>query len=276
MRRDVITKVNGFQTMDGAGVRISRVLGLNTTRDFDPFLLLDSYDSTNPAEYQAGFPGTPCRGMELITYVKKGTMRHRDNLGNDTTIESDEVQWMTACSGILHTEAFLPADHLVGVQIWLNVMNDEKMDDPDYHIIRNSDIEEISFEGGNIRLLAGCYEDREGYKGKHQPFDMYDVSIDSGASVSIPVPDFASVMIFSFSGEIRVGGTPVEARSAAKLSQGDVIEIAADSDADFLVLSSVETGERVVWGNTVIMTSERDVETAYKELEKGTFFKKQK
>lgn len=262
--------------MDGAGVRLSRVLGLNTTKDFDPFLLLDSYDSTDPAEYQAGFPGVPARGMELITYVKNGTMRHRDNLGNDTTVESGEVQWMTACSGILHTEAFLPVEHLVGVQIWLNVMNDEKMDDADYHIIKNDDIEEIALEGGSLRLLAGRYEDHNGYMGKHQPLDMYDISIKAGASVSIPTPDYASVMVFSMSGNVKIGGTPVDERSAVKLSQGDSIEISADTDSDILVLSSVETGERVVWGNTVIMTSERDIETAYRELEKGTFFKTKK
>jgi redox-sensitive bicupin YhaK (pirin superfamily) len=262
--------------MDGAGVKISRVLGLNTTRDFDPFLLLDSYDSTNPAEYQAGFPGVPCRGMELITYVKSGTMRHRDSLGNDTTVESGEVQWMTACSGIMHTEAFQPVDHLVGVQIWLNVMDKEKMDEPGYHIIKNDDIEEIELDGGSLRLLAGRFGDHEGFKGQHQPLDMYDISMKAGASVSIPTPEYASVMIFSMSGNIKAGGTPVEERSAAKLSQGDSIEISADGDASVLVLSSVETGERVVWGNTVIMTNERDVETAYQELEKGTFFKTRK
>lgn len=104
MKRTVKTTVKGFQTIDGAGVKLVRVLGNQTIKVFDPILMLDSFDSVNPADYTAGFPMHPHRGIETISYVSRGKMVHKDSLGNEEAVTDGEVQWMNSGSGILHEE----------------------------------------------------------------------------------------------------------------------------------------------------------------------------
>lgn len=136
MQRQVKNKIKGFRTVDGAGVSLFRVLGNQTIEEFDPILMLDSFDSTNPADYVAGFPMHPHRGIETITYLYKGRMRHKDTLGNEDEIGDGEIQWMNAGSGILHEEELPPADRMLGVQLWLNLPAKEKMSKPTYHSIK--------------------------------------------------------------------------------------------------------------------------------------------
>ena len=112
MKRTVKTRVKGFRTTDGAGVSLVRVLGHQTTSEFDPILMLDSFDSTNPDDYTAGFPMHPHRGIETISYLSRGNMVHRDTLGNEEAISDGEVQWMNAGSGILHEEKVPAAERI--------------------------------------------------------------------------------------------------------------------------------------------------------------------
>ena len=133
MKRMVKDKVKGFRTKDGAGVNLVRVLGNNTVKSYDPILMLDSFDSTNPEEYTAGFPMHPHRGIETISLIVNGNMIHRDSLGNEDKITDGEVQWMTAGSGILHEEELPASDKLLGVQLWLNMPSKYKMAPPEYN-----------------------------------------------------------------------------------------------------------------------------------------------
>ena len=127
MERTVRATVQGQRTVDGAGVHLVRVLGNGTTTEYDPILMLDSFDSYDPDDYIAGFPMHPHRGIETISYVYKGAMRHRDSLGFDDTVRDGEVQWMTAGSGILHEELLPPTERMLGVQLWLNLPKKDKM-----------------------------------------------------------------------------------------------------------------------------------------------------
>jgi redox-sensitive bicupin YhaK (pirin superfamily) len=130
--------VRGRRTTDGAGVKLVRVLGNETAVAFDPFLMLDSFDSENPKDYIAGFPLHPHRGIETITYLISGEMDHRDSLGNSGKIRGGEAQWMTAGSGIMHEEMPRPSDRMLGVQIWLNLQKSEKMTAPAYFDIKDN------------------------------------------------------------------------------------------------------------------------------------------
>lgn len=147
MNRKIETKVKGFRTKDGAGVSLVRVLGHDNVKDFDPILMLDSFDSLNPEDYTAGFPIHPHRGIETISNLAEGRMLHRDSLGNEDMIESGEVQWMTAGSGILHEEQFPASERMLGVQLWLNLPKKDKMTGPEYKSINKADIKEIEIEG---------------------------------------------------------------------------------------------------------------------------------
>ena len=276
MERKIQKKIRGYRTRDGAGVNLVRVLGPATVKDFDPFLMLDSFDSTNPEDYIAGFPLHPHRGIETISYVFRGKMTHRDSLGNEDTVTDGEVQWMTAGSGIMHEEKLPASDRLLGVQLWLNMRASEKMANPGYKKIQKTDIEEIPIEGGMIRLLAGTYENKEGFKNRHLPLDYYDIHLEKNASLSLKTEQKKSVMCFTLLGDAYIAGELVAEKTAVKLSEGDILEIkAAETHAQILFMSSDFLGESIAWGGPIVMNTREELNKAFEDLEKGTFLQKE-
>ena len=169
MERKVRHQVKGYRTQDGAGVNLVRVLANRTVDEYDPILMLDSFDSTNPDDYTAGFPLHPHRGIETISYIYHGKMVHKDSLGNEDAISDGEVQWMTAGSGILHEERLPASERMLGVQLWLNLPAKDKMTHPAYRSIKKHEIDEITFESGKIRLLAGNMKEEKGLKAAIYP-----------------------------------------------------------------------------------------------------------
>jgi len=274
MGRKVIEQVQGYRTQDGAGVSLVRVLGLRTVKEYDPILMLDSFDSENPSDYTAGFPLHPHRGIETISYVYKGKMTHKDSLGNEDTIGDGEVQWMTAGSGILHEEKLPAADRLLGVQLWLNLPANQKMVSPGYRSIKNSEIKEIPLEQGKLRLLAGRYGEEEGYLSKYLPLDYYDIHLDAGASVTVEIDPERSIMVFTLVKDVYVGGELIKEKTAAKLSPGNQVIIrAADEDAQVLFISSSKLEEPVSWGGPIVMNTKEELAKAFEDLDNGTFLK---
>jgi redox-sensitive bicupin YhaK (pirin superfamily) len=275
MERKIKNMATGFRTRDGAGVDLVRVLGHDTVEEFDPILMLDSFDSTDPDQYTAGFPMHPHRGIETITYVYRGQITHRDSLGNEDTIAQGEVQWMTAGSGILHEEKLPASERLLGVQLWLNMPAKNKMSAPAYNSIKNSQIQEIMLDNGNLRLLAGEYEDTKGYASKYLPLDFYDLHLDPNASAVINTDRERSVMIFTLSGNAYIGGELVREKTAVKLTPGDYVEImATDKNAQVLFVSSTFLNEPVAWGGPIVMNTKEELSKAFEELKNGTFLQK--
>ncbi len=275
MERKIRSQVTGFRTKDGAGVNLVRVLGHETVEDYDPILMLDSFDSTNPDEYTAGFPMHPHRGIETISYVYRGQMTHKDSLGNEDTIGDGEVQWMTAGSGIMHEEKLPASERLLGVQLWLNLSAKDKMVPPAYRSIKNSEIEEIDLENGKLRLLAGKYKDKEGYISKYQPLDYYDVHLNPNTSIVIETEENRSVMIFTLLGDAYISGVLVKEKTAVNLTAGDHVEIkAADNKSQVLFISSKILGEPVHWGGPIVMHTREELNKAFDDLRKGTFLQK--
>ncbi len=272
--RTIKSKVKGFRTKDGAGVSLVRVLGNQTVKDFDPILMLDSFDSTNPDDYTAGFPMHPHRGIETISYVYKGKMVHRDTLGNQEAISDGEVQWMNSGSGIEHEELVPASDRLLGVQLWLNLPQNEKMSHPSYHSIHNCDIEEIKFDGGMVRLLAGEYEGYKGYQGKHLPLDYYNIHLEEGSSITIDTPEDDSVMIFTLIGDVYVGDDFIEEKTAAKLTNGNSLKIKnSDKPAQVLFMKSKSLKEPISWAGPIVMNTSEEIDEAFSDLRRGTFIK---
>ena len=145
--RCVTRQVAGNPAVDGAGVHLVRVLGPQTIKDFDPFLMLDAFDSQNPADYIAGFPMHPHRGIETVTYLAEGEIEHKDSLGNKGSIVGGGCQWMTAGGGILHQEMPQPVPRMLGLQLWVNLARKDKMVDPKYRDIRPGMIPAIEEDG---------------------------------------------------------------------------------------------------------------------------------
>lgn len=274
MTRRVKTKVKGFNTRDGAGVNLVRVLGRDTAKEFDPILMLDSFDSTNPEDYRAGFPMHPHRGIETISYLSRGNMVHRDSLGNEEAITDGEVQWMNSGSGIMHEEMIPDSERLLGVQMWLNLPSNEKMSKPSYNSIKVSDIEEIEIDGGKLRLLAGSYNDHQGYKGDHLPLNYYDIHLEPNAEFTIDTKEDDSVMVFTLLGDINIGDEFIEEKTAVKLTDGDSLTIKnGDKKSQVLYINSRALNEPISWGGPIVMNTPREMQMAYLELRNGTFIK---
>lgn len=272
MERKIDKQMTGFRTKDGAGVSLVRVLGHNTIEDYDPILMFDSFDSIDPEDYTAGFPMHPHRGIETISYIYRGQMTHKDSLGNEDTIKDGEVQWMTAGSGILHEEKLPASQRMLGVQLWLNLPAKDKMVAPAYQSIKNAEIQEIELEDGMLRLLAGKYKDKEGFKSKYLPLDYYDIHLNPNASVVIDTDMDRSILVFTLSGQAYVGGELVKEKTAVKLTQGDYVEIkAGDEKSQVLFVSSEKLEEPVSWGGPIVMNTREELRQAFEDLDNNTF-----
>lgn len=127
MLRKVEKQVQGYRTQDGAGVQLVRVLGNETVDAYDPFLMLDAFDSTDPNDYIKGFPMHPHRGIETFTFFSKGCILHEDHLDTKASIHDGEAQWLTAGSGAFHSEMPQPSERLLGLQLWLNLPAKDKL-----------------------------------------------------------------------------------------------------------------------------------------------------
>ena len=178
MDRKIKKIVKGQHTVDGAGVHLVRVLGYRDTKEFDPFLMLDSFDSKNPNDYNKGFPFHPHRGIETITYLIEGSMEHEDSLGNKGTIHPGESQWMTAGSGIMHQEMPIASDRMLGVQIWLNLPQKDKMVKPEYFEIKQDMMGKINIPEGSVQVISGSYKGINGVAPHYHNATLYDIIIN--------------------------------------------------------------------------------------------------
>ncbi|MBG0771265.1 MAG: pirin family protein [Anaerolineaceae bacterium] len=274
MERKIQERITGYRTQDGAGVSLVRVLGNQTALTFDPILLLDSFDSTNPAEYIAGFPLHPHRGIETISLIVRGNMVHKDSLGNSDAISDGEVQWMTAGSGILHEERLPASERMLGVQLWLNMPKKDKMAPPAYRSIHADEIESIQIEGGTLRLISGEYLGHQGHLGKYHPLDYYDIRLEPNQKWVVDTDHDKSVMVFTLLGDAKIAGEVVREKTAVKLTPGDSLEVESlDNEIILLFISSAKLDEPIAWGGPIVMNTREELETAFRELRSGTFLK---
>lgn len=274
MNRKVEITRTGRRTVDGAGVNLVRVLGNDTAEEFDPILMLDSFDSMDPSEYIVGFPLHPHRGIETISYLSKGKMKHKDSIGNEDTITDGEVQWMNSGSGITHAEELPATDRMLGVQLWLNLPRVEKFSSPYYYRVSKSDIEEIPFDGGFVRLLAGSYDNHKGFSGEHLPLDYYDIHLAPNATFTIDTKQDSSIMLFTLIGEINIEGEKIFEKTAVKLGEGDKLVINnRDRDSQVLFISSKKLGEPIAWAGPIVMNTKEELKEAFDDLDRGTFIK---
>jgi redox-sensitive bicupin YhaK (pirin superfamily) len=174
--------VRGQNATDGAGVHLRRVLGLRTVKDFDPFLMLDGFDSVDPKDYIKGFPWHPHRGIETVTYLLKGEIEHGDSLGNSGVIRDLGCQWMTAGSGIIHQEMPKASERMLGCQLWVNLPKKDKMTMPAYRDIRQKDVASVQEENATVRVLSGSYKNKHGVvKGEYVKVQYLDVDLKPGS-----------------------------------------------------------------------------------------------
>lgn len=276
--RHIVKTVTGTAAVDGAGVHLVRVIGPNDTREFDPFLMLDAFDSTDPTDYVKGFPWHPHRGIETVTWLAAGSIEHGDSLGNNGLIGDGCCQWMTAGSGIIHQEMPKASPRMLGLQLWVNLPASAKMTEPKYRDLSAEKIPEVRENGARVRIIAGDYRGTNGAtKGDYVDAMMLEIELDEGGTCDIPVAGTHTAFVYVLEGSLSVGpdNEPAERRRAALLSAGDAVRLLAPAKggARCVLFSGAPLGEPIAWGGPIVMNTEEELAEAFRELDEGSFIK---
>jgi redox-sensitive bicupin YhaK (pirin superfamily) len=273
--REVARKVRGMPTSDGAGVRMTRVIGTPTLDSFDPFLLLDEFRSDNPSDYLAGFPDHPHRGFETVTYMLAGRMRHGDNQGNQGLLGPGSVQWMTAGRGIVHSEFPEQQEGLMwGFQLWVNLPRTEKMTAPRYQDIQADRIPEVELgPGARARVLVGSVNGVAGPVTDVATEPVYfDLHLDAGASYVAELPDGHNVFAYVYQGEAKVGasGTSIARGEMALTSQGTSLPVTAGAEgARLIVVGGRPLKEPIARYGPFVMNTAEEIRQAFADYQAG-------
>ena len=241
--RSVVKIIAGQPTSDGAGVRLTRMIGTPALAELDPFLLLDEFKSDRADDYLAGFPDHPHRGFETVTYMLAGAMEHRDHAGNRGELVAGSVQWMTAGRGIVHSEMPRQRDGLMwGFQLWVNLPARDKMIAPRYQDIAPERIPEATLaEGVTARVIAG---EVGGVRGPIEGIatePLYlDVHLSPDAAVELPLTLGHNAFAYVYEGRATLGpassAREVGAGQLAVLSDGDALRATTGPAAARLLL----------------------------------------
>ena len=276
--REIIKTVKGISTIDGAGVNLVRVIGYRDVKDFDPFLMLDAFDSFNPADYIKGFPWHPHRGIETVTYLIKGRMDHEDSLGNKGSIMEGDCQWMTAGSGILHQEMPIASDRMLGAQLWINLPKKDKMTEPTYRDIKAENIPLVrDKENGEVRIIAGSFNGINGaMQADYVKVTYLDINVFPNKMMTIPTITTENVFSYLVDGDAVFGEkqTNVSSHTGILFNQGEQITIKAGNNGlRMFLLSGKALNEPIAWGGPIVMNTREELDNAFDELNNGTFIK---
>lgn len=269
------------ETIEGAGVHLRRAFGYYEVPRLDPFLMLDDFRSQNPAEFIAGFPWHPHRGIETVTYMLDGFVQHEDSMGNKGVIRSGDVQWMTAGNGIIHQEMpkHLDDGKMGGFQLWVNLPASHKMMDPRYQEVQRATIPETEpSKGVRVRVVAG---EVNGVRGPVKEIvvdpQYLDVQIQPGATFAHPVKRGHRAFAYVLEGRGRFDadrGEVVDSENLVLFRDGDSVRVEAmDRPLRFLLISGKPLHEPVAWWGPIVMNNRRELEVAIEEFQEGTFVK---
>ena len=275
-QRRVKQIVRGHATSDGAGVKLTRVIGSAELPDLDPFLMLDEFGSDKPGDYLAGFPEHPHRGFETVTYMLAGRMRHHDNQGNTGLLGPGSVQWMTAGRGILHSE--MPEQEhglMQGFQLWVNLPARDKMCAPRYQDIPADAVPLITpAPGVQVRVLAGALGDIEGPVRAVATAPVYlDITLQPSTQFSVPLPREHAAFAYVFEGETAIGdATAVQRGQLAVLDSGDSVTLTAGkSGARMILVAGQPLREPVAKYGPFVMNTQREIVQAVEDFRAGKF-----
>lgn len=278
MVRNIRKIVTGSTQYDGAGVKLVRVIGHSTVEDFDPFLMLDAFDSTDPEDYIRGFPWHPHRGIETVTYLIQGDIEHGDSIGNKGSILNGCCQWMTAGSGIMHQEMPKPADRMLGVQLWLNLPKKDKMTIPQYRDIKEDMVPKITDGNATVAVVSGSYNGVPGpVQGDYVKMQFLDVELQPNAEWQLPTNPENNLFIYIVEGEAWFGDDNDDSqpgKRAVLFTEGDTFSAkASQKGVRFLLFAGTSLHEPISWGGPIVMNTRQELELAFQEIKEGTFIK---
>ncbi|MDH4227088.1 MAG: pirin family protein [Deltaproteobacteria bacterium] len=271
----VLRLAKGVHVVDGAGVKINRIIGTNALSHIDPFVLLDEIRSSKPDDYVAGFPTHPHRGIETITYMIHGSFRHKDSRGGGGLLTDGCVQWMTAGKGILHSE--MPEEtkgELWGYQLWLNLAAKDKMTEPGYQHISPDMIPAVEKDGVVVKVISGKYGNATGPAKNILSADYFDVSLDKNAAMEIKIRKGMSCFIYVHTGEVLVRSGKeediVSEKTLAELPAGFDVEFTSNGKkAGFLYFAASPNNEPIARGGPFVMNTRDEIRQAFEDYESG-------
>src|SRR5258708_6159471 len=297
--RPIKRLIKSKPTLEGAGVHLRRAFGFGNTSEFDPFLLLDDFRNERPADYLAGFPWHPHRGIETITYVLAGEVEHGDSMGNSGSIRAGDIQWMRARSGISPPE--MPrgdaTGRMHGFQLWANLPAALKMTPPRYQEVKSPEIPVIKDDDGTeVRVVCGSFWGKRGPVEGIAADPVYiDVTVPAGKRKTLPVETtrHAFAYVFDGAGKFCNASKPLavptegvgwadttlpseaENRSLVVFDNGDEVTVqAGESGIRFLLVSGKPLEEPVAWYGPIVMNTQEQLQKAFAELQDGTFLKR--
>lgn len=279
-RRRIKLALTSNPTVEGAGVRLRRAFGRSEIRDLDPFLLLDDFRSHDPADFVAGFPWHPHRGIETITYMLDGFIEHQDSTGNRGVLGAGDIQWMTAGGGILHQEMPHNRPVLEGFQLWANLPASEKMMDPRYQDIASESVPVVEEDGAIVRVMAGAAFGVEGPVKDVVIDPVYlDVTVPPGSEFCHETKRGHTVAVYVFegAGDFTGGDGVLENFANTTLvvfDDGDEFRVrTGDDPVRFIMFSGKPLNEPIAWAGPIVMNTRAELEKAFDELDSGTFIK---
>ncbi len=270
--------LQGHSTYDGAGVKLTRVFAHDHTKLTDPFLLLDHFGSDNPDDYMKGFPWHPHRGIETVTYMLGGVVEHGDSIGNAGTIGTGDIQWMTAGGGVIHQEMPKATKGMMhGLQLWVNLPTKNKMMAPRYRGILENEVPVVKLPGGEVRVISGTYKNVAGpVQELVVDVEYLDVRIKKGTVLDHPAKKGYTSFCYIVEGAGEIDGAKIDRARLVLFTEAGSINVRAIEDLHYIFVTGKQLNEPIAWGGPIVMNTGQELETAFKELDEGTFIKNKK
>ncbi|MCC8362108.1 pirin family protein [Lysobacter sp. A6] len=275
----VARKLRGMPASDGAGVKLTRVIGTPQLDMLDPFLMLDEFGTDKAEDYLAGFPDHPHRGFETVTYMLDGRMRHRDNHGNEGLLVPGSVQWMTAGRGLVHSE--MPEQQegrMRGFQLWVNLPKTNKMDAPQYQEFAPDRIPVATPAAGvEVKVIAGSVGDVRGPIVQPATSPVYlDITLAPNTSWAHPLPEGHNAFAYVFEGSADVGDgedkRPLATQELAVLGGGETFAVSSGADGARLILvAGRPLREPVARYGPFVMNTKEEIMQAFVDFQEGKF-----
>ncbi|HTU67845.1 MAG TPA: pirin family protein [Steroidobacteraceae bacterium] len=276
--RAVTQILRGMPASDGAGVKLTRVIGQPRLPDLDPFLLLDEFGTDKAEDYIAGFPEHPHRGFETVTYMLDGRMRHKDNHGHEGVLEPGSVQWMTAGRGIVHSE--MPEQRegrMRGFQLWMNLPSRDKMTPPNYQEFGAGKIPVVQKDGLAVKVIAGEYDGAVGPVRQPATDPIYmDIRLDAGVDFALPVPAGHSAFVYVYEGAVNIGvsreAATIDAQVLAVLGDGGEARLSGRAPVSRAILvAGRPLREPVARYGPFVMNTREELQQAFADYQAGRF-----
>lgn len=267
--------ISAMATSEGAGVTIHRTIGTPALRNYDPFMMLDQFNSNNPDEYIAGFPSHPHRGFSTFTYMIEGHMEHKDSMGNTGNLGPGDAQLMKAGSGVIHSEMPKQTNgSMRGFQLWINLPAANKMDTPEYQEYASTDFPVVETSEYRIKIIMGNFADKQSpIIDDITDVSYFDVELKTGKHFQHELASENNSFLYVFEGDGQLNGETVPLNTLIVLGATDYqLDFrAGEQGARFIIVSGKPINESIVQYGPFVMNTREEIDQAMRDFQSNNF-----